>query len=133
MRLVLSLFLGVFIGLASMQTTAQQSVDLEAVMKKMGHSFKKAVKAEDKGQMLLALDELETLVEQAKQARFNKKPEQSQQGLDKVLEQISLVRTLAQNNELAQARVALKSIDSLRKEYHELHEPPGFWQLLFGQ
>ncbi|WP_105201477.1 cytochrome b562 [Pseudoalteromonas sp. T1lg10] len=133
MRLVLSLFLGVFIGLASMQTTAQQSVDLEAVMKKMGHSFKQAVKAEDQGQMLMALDELETLVEQAKQTRFNKEPEKSQLGLDKVLEQIALARTLTQNNELAQASVALKSIDSLRKEYHELHEPPGLWQLLFGQ
>ncbi|MBS3797731.1 hypothetical protein KD147_08200 [Pseudoalteromonas sp. BDTF-M6] len=119
--------------MVSVQASAQQSIDLEAVMKKMGHSYKQAVKAEDQGQMLMALDELQTLVEQAKQARFNKEPEQSLQGLDKVLEQISLARTLAKNNELAEASVALKSIDSLRKEYHELHEPPGLWQLLFGQ
>ncbi|WP_233998372.1 MULTISPECIES: cytochrome b562 [unclassified Pseudoalteromonas] len=133
MRLVFTLFLSAFIGMVSVQASAQQSIDLEAVMKKMGHSYKQAVKAEDQGQMLMALDELQTLVEQAKQARFNKEPEQSLQGLDKVLEQISLARTLAKNNELAEASVALKSIDSLRKEYHELHEPPGLWQLLFGQ
>lgn len=112
---------------------AQTSIDLEAVMKKMGHSYKLAVKAQSSEQMLAALTEFEGYVQQAQQARFNNEAEKSLKGLEEVLLQLESARQLAATEQLDAAREQLMKIDDLRKEYHELHEPPGFWELLFGK
>ena len=109
-----------------------QQVDLEAVMKNMGHSYKQAMEAQQPTIMSHALKDLKELVQEAKRARFSKEAEQSQQGLDKVLERIASAEQQLAQGQLEAARETLKDIDTLRKKYHELHEPPGFWELLFG-
>ena len=109
-----------------------QQVDLEAVMKNMGHSYKQAMKAQQPTIMSNALKDLKERVQEAKRARFSKAAEQSQQGLDKVLERIASAEQQLAQGQLEAARETLKDIDMLRKKYHELHEPPGFWELLFG-
>ena len=109
-----------------------QQVDLEAVMKNMGHSYKQAMEAQQPTIMSHALKDLKELVQEAKRARFSKAAEQSQQGLDKVLERIASAEQQLAQGQLEAARETLKDIDTLRKKYHELHEPPGFWELLFG-
>ncbi|GAP73540.1 soluble cytochrome b562 [Pseudoalteromonas sp. SW0106-04] len=109
-----------------------QQVDLEAVMKNMGHSYKQAMEAQQPTIMSNALKDLKELVQEAKRARFSKEAEQSQQGLDKVLERIASAEQQLAQGQLEAARETLKDIDTLRKKYHELHEPPGFWELLFG-
>ena len=122
------LLLGLFSGL----TGAAQNVDLEAVMKNIGHQYKLAVKAPDAEQMQSALEQMSELVHEAKIAKFHNEPQKSLQGLDKVLEQIASAQSFVEQGDTAKAKQALKEIDSLRKQYHELHEPPGFWELLFG-
>lgn len=109
-----------------------QQIDLEAVMKNMGHSYKQAMEAQQPTIMSHALKDLKKLVQEAKRARFSKAPEQSQQGLDKVLERIASAQQQLAQGQFEAARETLKDIDTLRKKYHELHEPPGFWELLFG-
>lgn len=54
------------------------------------------------------------------------------QGLDKVIAQAELAKKAANEQGLSAAKEPLKNIDNLRKKYHELHEPPGFFELLFG-
>jgi len=79
-----------------------------------------------------AIDEFIKRVKVSKTAKFYKEPEQSLQGLDKVIAQAELAKKAANENGLAEAKSSLKNIDNLRKKYHELHEPPGFFELLFG-
>ena len=68
----------------------------------------------------------------SKTGKFYKKPEQSLLGLDKVIAQAELAKKAANEQWLSAAKEPLKNIDNLRKKYHELHEPPGFYELLFG-
>lgn len=112
---------------------AVEENSLETTMKNMGLAYKQSVQAAELSEFNVAIDELIKLLEQSKRAKFNKEAQKSVQGLDKVLVKAKLAKQLANNKGLAAAKKPLKAIDGLRKEYHELHEPPGFWELLFGK
>ncbi|WP_372761559.1 cytochrome b562 [Pseudoalteromonas sp.] len=119
-----------FVSTAALATSP---VDLEINMKNTGLAYKNAVQATNIDAFNVAINEFIALVEKSKTAKFHKQPEQSLQGLDKVLEQAQLAKQVANQQGLAAAKPALKNIDNLRKKYHKLHEPPGFFELLFGK
>ncbi|NMP81929.1 hypothetical protein HHE92_19290 [Pseudoalteromonas arctica] len=116
----------------SSMSFAQQEVDLEVNMKNTGLAYKQAVQATQLSEFNTAIDEFIKLVKVSKTCKFYKKPEQSLQGLDKVIAQAELAKKAANEQGLSAAKEPLKNIDNLRKKYHELHEPPGFFELLFG-
>ncbi|ATC88765.1 MULTISPECIES: cytochrome b562 [Pseudoalteromonas] len=116
----------------SSMSFAQQEVDLEVNMKNTGLAYKQAVQATQLSEFNTAIDEFIKLVKVSKTGKFYKKPEQSLQGLDKVIAQAELAKKAANEQGLSAAKEPLKNIDNLRKKYHELHEPPGFFELLFG-
>ncbi|MEI8619700.1 cytochrome b562 [Pseudoalteromonas sp. B129b] len=122
----------IFTFLFSSMSFAQQSVDLEINMKNTGLAYKQAVQATQLSEFNTAIDEFIKLVKVSKTGKFYKKPEQSLQGLDKVIAQAELAKKAANEQGLSAAKEPLKNIDNLRKKYHELHEPPGFFELLFG-
>ena len=122
----------IFTLLFSSMSFAQQSVDLEINMKNTGLAYKQAVQATQLSEFNTAIDEFIELVKVSKTGKFYKKPEQSLQGLDKVIAQAELAKKAANEQGLSAAKEPLKNIDNLRKKYHELHEPPGFFELLFG-
>lgn len=113
-------------------TQSAQKLDVEAVMKQMRLVFKRAMTTSDQAEFLEQLTKLQSLTEQVRQGNYPKdKNSQYQQGFDKVLKQISLARTSAEQGDLTLAQSHLAEVDSLRKEYHKLRKP-SFWQLLFG-
>ncbi|PCC10638.1 cytochrome b562 [Pseudoalteromonas sp. JB197] len=126
-------FYFVFILLTSSVSIASAPVDLEINMKNTGLAYKQAVQATNIDEFNLAINEFISLVEISKTAKFYKEPEQSLQGLDKVIAQAELAKQSANLQGLSAAKQPLKNIDNLRKKYHELHEPPGFFELLFGK
>ncbi|WP_286260660.1 cytochrome b562 [Pseudoalteromonas sp. FE4] len=109
------------------------SIDLEANMKNMGLAYKNSVRANDLATFNTAIDEFIELLETAKTADFKQHKTASLEGLNKVIKQAKQAKQLASTHGLEAAKAPLKSIDELRKKYHELHEPPGFWELLFGK
>lgn len=123
----------VIVLIVSQSTFAVEQNSLETTMKNMGLAYKQSVQATQLTEFNVAIDELIKLVEKSKLAKFNKEAKKSVQGLDKVLVKAKLAKQLANNTGLSAAKKPLKEIDELRKEYHELHEPPGFWELLFGK
>tara|TARA_R110002049_G_scaffold275036_2_gene453061 strand:+ start:2099 stop:2488 length:390 start_codon:yes stop_codon:yes gene_type:complete len=126
-------FYFVFILLTSSVSISSAPVDLEINMKNTGLAYKQAVQATNIDEFNLAINEFISLVEISKTAKFYKEPEQSLQGLDKVIAQAELAKQAANLQGLSAAKQPLKNIDNLRKKYHELHEPPGFFELLFGK
>ncbi|WP_350594044.1 MULTISPECIES: cytochrome b562 [unclassified Pseudoalteromonas] len=126
-------FYFVFILLTSSVSIASAPVDLEINMKNTGLAYKQAVQATNIDEFNLAINEFISLVEISKTAKFYKELEQSLQGLDKVIAQAELAKQAANLQGLSAAKQPLKNIDNLRKKYHELHEPPGFFELLFGK
>ncbi|MBB1416623.1 hypothetical protein H5187_05000 [Pseudoalteromonas sp. SG44-1] len=112
---------------------ANDDLELEANMKNTGLAFKNSVEATQLSEFNTAIDEFITLVKRSKSATFHKAAEQSLQGLDKVIAKAELAKKLANEQGLDAAKGPLKAIDGLRKQYHKLHEPPGFWELLFGK
>ncbi|MGY8838228.1 MAG: cytochrome b562 [Enterobacterales bacterium] len=122
----------IFTFVFSSMSFAQQEVDLEVNMKNTGLAYKQAVQATQLSEFNTAIDEFIKLVKVSKTGKFYKKPEQSLQGLDKVIAQAELAKKAANEQGLSAAKEPLKNIDNLRKKYHELHEPPGFFELLFG-
>ncbi|MCQ8880422.1 cytochrome b562 [Pseudoalteromonas shioyasakiensis] len=113
--------------------SAASDIDLEANMKNMGLAYKNSVRANDLATFNTAIDEFIELLETAKTADFKQHKTASLEGLNKVINQAKQAKQLASTHGLEAAKAPLKSIDELRKKYHELHEPPGFWELLFGK
>ena len=113
--------------------SAANNIDLEANMKNMGLAYKNSVRATDLATFNTAIDEFIEPLETAKTADFKQQKTASLEGLDKVINQAMQAKQLATTRGLEAAKAPLKSIDELRKKYHELHEPPGFWELLFGK
>lgn len=111
---------------------ANQPLDLEANMKNMGLAYKQSVEATKLNDFNQAIDEFIALVKRSKTASFAQHKTESLEGLDKVINKAQRAKQLANEQGLPAAQGVLKSIDRLRKQYHELHEPPGFWELLFG-
>ncbi|KZN58399.1 cytochrome b562 [Pseudoalteromonas luteoviolacea] len=107
--------------------------DLNQIMKKMGHEYKLAVKAQAPSEMSLHIGAFIELVELAKTQRFQEgKANESIKGLEQTIELAKQARSLARSKNLVSAKAKLKKIDDLRIEYHKLHEPPSIWDLLFG-
>jgi len=129
MKLLLFISLMLFCGTA----LSNQPIDLEVNMKNMGLAYKQSVEATNIDEFNQAIDEFIHLVERSKTANFNQHKAESLQGLDKVIAKAQFAKQLANEKDIKAAKSALKSIDGLRKKYHELHEPPGFWELLFGK
>jgi len=129
MKAVLLLMVLIF----SQTVAANEMSDLEKTMKNIGLAYKQSVEATQLAEFNGAIDEFIELIEQSKQAKFYKEAEKSVQGLDKVLTQAQLAKKAANEQGLEAAKKPLKAIDNLRKKYHELHEPPGFFELLFGK
>lgn len=129
MKAVLLLMVLIF----SQTVAANEMSDLEKTMKNIGLAYKQSVEATQLAEFNGAIDEFIKLIEQSKQAKFYKEAEKSVQGLDKVLIQAQLAKKVANEQGLESAKKPLKVIDNLRKKYHELHEPPGFFELLFGK
>ncbi|AOT10532.1 cytochrome b562 [Pseudoalteromonas luteoviolacea] len=114
-------------------TVCAQTSELNQIMKKMGHEYKLAIKAQQQDVMITHLDKFIALVEQAKAQSFAKeKTKKSIEGLNRIIKLAEKAKGLARNSYSTEARQALKEIDILREEYHKLHEPPSIWQLLFG-
>lgn len=128
MKAIFISFLIVFSSLS-----AANNIDLEANMKNMGLAYKNSVRATDLATFNTAIDKFIELLETAKTADFKQHKTASLEGLDKVINQAKQAKQLATTRGLEAAKAPLKSIDKLRKKYHELHEPPGFWELLFGK
>ena len=129
MKAVLLLMVLIF----SQTVAANEMSDLEKTMKNIGLAYKQSVEAAQLAEFNGAIDEFIELIEQSKQAKFYKEAEKSVQGLDKVLTQAQLAKKAANEQGLEAAKKPLKAIDNLRKKYHKLHEPPGFFELLFGK
>ena len=110
-----------------------KGIDLEANMKNMGLAYKNAVQASELSEFNHAIDEFIQLLEKAKTADFKQHQSASIEGIDKVIHKAEDAKRLANKQGILAAKVPLKEIDTLRKKYHELHEPPGFWELLFGK
>ncbi|MGX1110806.1 soluble cytochrome b562 [Pseudoalteromonas sp. MBR-15] len=123
----------VFLLILFSTASFSNELDLEANMKNMGLAYKNSVRATDLDSFNTAIDEFIHLLEKAKKADFKQHESESLEGLDKVILQAKSAKQLAEVQGLEAAKAPLKSIDQLRKKYHELHEPPGFWELLFGK
>ncbi|MDK1287844.1 cytochrome b562 [Pseudoalteromonas umbrosa] len=118
--------------LFSFSAFAQPS-ELNQLMKKMGLEYKLAVKAQSADVMRKHLAQFILLVEHAKTHRFQQdKKQKSIEGLNLTIDEAKKALASADKGQLEVARKALKNIDSLRTQYHKLHEPPSFWQLFFG-
>ncbi|MDK2597349.1 cytochrome b562 [Pseudoalteromonas obscura] len=124
------LVIAVFLGFS----VYAESSDLNQIMKKMGHEYKLAIKSENREQMISHLERFILLIEQAKNAGFQAdKKAQSIEGLNKSIAVAKSAIVMANKGQSERARKALKEINSLREEYHQLHEPPSVWELLFGK
>ncbi|MCF6456661.1 cytochrome b562 [Pseudoalteromonas sp. MMG024] len=108
--------------------SAEQS-ELALVMKEMALSYKQAKTAQTSDELLTHLTDIEKALRKSQQIGFNRESETSNQGIERVLKHVALIK---QNvNDLPTAKKQLTKIDKLRKQYHKIHEP-SFWQLLFG-
>ncbi|MCF6434331.1 MULTISPECIES: cytochrome b562 [Pseudoalteromonas] len=118
----------------SLSVAAKQSSDLEVTMKNMGLAYKNAMKSESQQQLLESLDAFREHLLVSQQHRFEPKlQDKSTEGLQRVANVLANSERLAKEGKLAEAKEQLKKIDALRKQYHELHEPPSIWELLFGK
>ncbi|PCK32690.1 cytochrome b562 [Pseudoalteromonas piscicida] len=123
----------IFMLLVSASVTAHESSELNKTMKEMGHTYKLAVKAKTGQEMQDHLQDLAKLVDKSKTFAFKKEvAAESLVGLNKVLDTVASAERSIAEGDVELARQALLEIDELRKQYHELHEPPSIWELLFG-
>ncbi|TMP39463.1 cytochrome b562 [Pseudoalteromonas rubra] len=129
-RLVIILFSLFFVQSA----ISSQSQDLNQTMKNMGHAYKQAMEATEAYEINRHLDTMLSLLKDSKQHSFKADVKaESIQGLEKVTSVIEQAKNLLAQEQIQQAKGLLKEVDVLRKHYHKLHEPPGFWELLFGK
>ncbi|ALO44614.1 cytochrome b562 [Pseudoalteromonas phenolica] len=127
--LVLLLF---SVNMFSFSSSAQTS-DLSVTMKNIGHAYKKAVRSTDGKEIIIHIDEMIILIQKSKKANFKADlKEQSIEGLDKVITVLQESKRFVERGEITKAKAKLKKVDVLREKYHELHEPPSVWELLFG-
>ncbi|TLX48264.1 hypothetical protein C1E24_05555 [Pseudoalteromonas phenolica] len=120
------------VSMFSFSSSAQTS-DLSVTMKNIGHAYKKAVRSTDDKEIISQIDEMIILIQKSKKANFKADlKEQSIEGLDKVITVLQESKRFIEKGEIAKAKSKLKKVDVLREKYHELHEPPSVWELLFG-
>ncbi|CAM4190198.1 hypothetical protein BIW53_15145 [Pseudoalteromonas byunsanensis] len=118
----------------SISLAAKQSSDLEVTMKNMGLAYKNAMKSDSQQQLLESIAAFREHLSVSQQHSFDTKlQEESSLGLNRVANVLESSEKLAKSGRLEEAKEQLKKIDELRKQYHKLHEPPSFWDLLFGK
>jgi soluble cytochrome b562 len=112
------------------QVTA--STDVEATMKTMSMTYKKAMLATEPNVMLELVTELKQLVASVQLVQFDQKRQSIlQQGLTEVQLQLDLVHTSLVASDITMAKQQLERVDALKKQYHKKRSP-SLWQLLFG-
>ena len=120
------------VSMFSFSSSAQTS-DLSVTMKNIGHAYKKAVRSNDDKEIMSQIEEMIFLIQESKKANFKVDlKEQSIEGLDKVITVLQESKRFVEKGEITKAKAKLKEVDVLREKYHELHEPPSVWELLFG-
>ena len=107
--------------------------ELSVTMKNIGHAYKNAVRSSDDKEIIRHIDEMISLIEKSKKAHFKADlKEQSLEGLGKVIIVLQQSKSFVEKGDIIKAKAQLKKVDTLREKYHELHEPPSVWDLLFG-
>lgn len=111
---------------------AESKVDLEKTMKEMAFQYKQAIDATNLKQIAPHIESLKLLTSTALTAEFAEdKAVQFKQGLEKVLQQLTAAEQAVLVQDLATAKQHLKTVDTLRKQYHKQRKV-SIWQLLFG-
>jgi soluble cytochrome b562 len=105
-----------------------QDSELATVMKEMALSYKQARDAQTIDELSVYLNEIESALNRSIAIGFKQKETESIEGIKRVL---ALVNTIQKTQDINLAKKQLVEIDSIRKQYHKLHEP-SIWQLLFG-
>ncbi len=116
----------VFSGVGS----AKES-ELSLAMKNLAFEYKTALKAQSIDSFRQSLDKVKNQVTVIKGIGFKNHREESRKGMEKVALVLQDAEAAIAQGNLIKAQKSLKSLDTLRKRYHKLHEP-SFWQLLFG-
>ncbi|GEM75173.1 cytochrome b562 [Vibrio sagamiensis] len=110
----------------------QETIDLKINMKKMKLEFYHAVQASEIGPMMLAIDHMQSIVEQSKKGKFS--PEKSDiynEGFNKLSLVLKRIKNDLENGDFTKAKEGLYSIESLRQEYHDKRSP-SIWSKIFG-
>lgn len=116
---VLSIALGLVVPNVAI-ASANNYDELEAPMKALGSLYKKADRAKSNADMAMNLKEMKTQMELAKQKNVPAaKKEKFMAGMDQVLAEIDSAIAALNAGDQAKARVHMKKMDSLKKQYHK--------------
>ncbi|MGX9416712.1 cytochrome b562 [Vibrio sp. RC27] len=98
-------------------------IDLEAVMKEINLNYKKAARAETVEDMQSRIDNIDVLIEKAKQGDYSpERNELYQEGFEKLTVAFAEIDETLANGDIDAARGQLKEINSLKKEYHRANK-----------
>lgn len=118
---------------ASLIAQAAEPITLERTMKTMGFAFKQASEAPNPAAALPHLEKLHRLTHDAKQAPMPAdKAAIFQEGLDKVLAELTLAQQAASADDAPKLKQHLSAVEQLKKRYHK-ERRFSFWQLIFGK
>ena len=107
-------------------------VNLKQNMKQMKIEFKKAAEAPNISTMKVAISHLKTLVDQLKHGHYP--PEKTAvylEGFNKLTVTLNKIDGELDLLDLKQAKITLRDVDKLRKEYHKKRND-SIWSRLFG-
>lgn len=107
-------------------------VDLKQTMKQMKVAFKHAAEAQSIEEMKAPVAQLNELVSHAKQGEYPpEKQDYYLEGFNKLSVALDKIENELANGEFEAAQTSLRSVDNLKKEYHEGRNP-SIWKRLFG-
>jgi soluble cytochrome b562 len=117
----------------SLLATAAEPRTMERTMKTMGFAFKLANEAATPVEALPHLEKLFRLTEDAKQVAMPAdKAAVFQEGLDKVLAELTLAKQAAAADDAAKLQQHLTQVAQLRERYHK-ERRFSLWKLIFGR
>lgn len=117
----------------SLVVQAAEPLTLERTMKTMGFAFKQASEAANPAAALPHLEKLHRLTHDAKRAPMpTDKADVFQEGLDKVLAELTLAKQAAAADDAVKLQQHLAAVEQLKKRYHK-ERRFSFWQLIFGK
>jgi soluble cytochrome b562 len=118
----------IIVSLLFLPVINAQDSELATVMKEMALSYKQARDAQTIDELSVYLNEIESTLNRSIAIGFKQKETESIEGIKRVLTQVNAIQ---KTQDINLAKKQLVEIDSIRKQYHKLHEP-SIWQLLFG-
>jgi soluble cytochrome b562 len=118
----------IIVSLLFLPVINAQDSELATVMKEMALSYKQARDAQTIDELSVYLNEIESALNRSIAIGFKQKETESIEGIKRVLTQVNAIQ---KTQDINLAKKQLVEIDSIRKQYHKLHEP-SIWQLLFG-